>query len=211
MKKDSLQSTQPDWFDHIPKVELHLHLEGAIPLPTLWELVQKYGGDAAVPDLESLNRMFTYRDFPHFIETWIWKRVSAQLWRFQLYRRGVARSLVPRTFATWKLLFAIRLCPSWTETRVDPSHHAGFHVFRGSIALVADLVRDSTPEQAAITLAEVNEVRELGVIGIGIGGSGEIPAGAIQRSVCSRPANSASIPALPCRRGPGHQYLGRYP
>jgi adenosine deaminase len=39
------------------------------------------------------------------------------------------------------------------------------------IALVADLVRDSTPKQAAITLAEVNEVKELGVIGIGIGGS----------------------------------------
>jgi adenosine deaminase len=35
---------------------------------------------------------------------------------------------------------------------------------------VADLVRDYGPAAAAITLAEVNEVRNLGVIGIGIGG-----------------------------------------
>ena len=32
-----------DWFEALPKVELHLHLEGAIPLPALWALVEKYG------------------------------------------------------------------------------------------------------------------------------------------------------------------------
>lgn len=38
-------------------------------------------------------------------------------------------------------------------------------------ALVADLVRDCGPERAAVTLAEISEVRGLGVVGIGIGGS----------------------------------------
>src|SRR5690606_27736465 len=38
-------------YDNLPKVELHLHLEGAIPYRALWQLVQKYGGDAAVPSL----------------------------------------------------------------------------------------------------------------------------------------------------------------
>ena len=38
------------------------------------------------------------------------------------------------------------------------------------VALVADLVRDSGLKKAAVTLAEVNEVRDLGVVGIGIGG-----------------------------------------
>src|SRR5262245_37482790 len=36
------------WFERLPKVELHLHLEGAIPLEALWELVRKYGGDPTV-------------------------------------------------------------------------------------------------------------------------------------------------------------------
>jgi len=39
------------------------------------------------------------------------------------------------------------------------------------IALIADVVRDLGPENAAVTLAQLKEVRELGVIGIGLGGS----------------------------------------
>jgi adenosine deaminase len=61
------------WFEQVPKVELHLHLEGAIPPEALWELVQKYGGDPSVSTLEALQQRFKYRDFPHFIDTWLWK------------------------------------------------------------------------------------------------------------------------------------------
>ena len=62
-----------DWFDRVPKVELHLHLEGAIPHEALWDLIQKYGGDKSVTRFEDLQTRFEYRDFPHFIETWAWK------------------------------------------------------------------------------------------------------------------------------------------
>ena len=41
---DYNQDVDP-FYDNLPKVELHLHLEGAIPLPALWELVQKYGAE----------------------------------------------------------------------------------------------------------------------------------------------------------------------
>jgi aminodeoxyfutalosine deaminase len=53
-------------------VELHLHLEGAIPLEILWELIQKYGGDPDVPTIAALVDRLHYRDFPHFITTWWW-------------------------------------------------------------------------------------------------------------------------------------------
>ena len=62
-----------NWFERVPKVELHLHLEGAIPRDALWALVSKYVGTAAVPDLTALERKFHYRDFAHFIETWLWQ------------------------------------------------------------------------------------------------------------------------------------------
>src|SRR3989344_6103085 len=62
-----------DWLASIPKVELHLHLEGAIPISCLWELIQKYGGDSDVRSVEALERRFTYSDFAHFIQTWVWK------------------------------------------------------------------------------------------------------------------------------------------
>ena len=68
-----MTTSQNDWFQEIPKVELHLHLEGAIPLYALWELVRKYGGDAQVSSMDALRRRFEYRDFAHFIELWHWK------------------------------------------------------------------------------------------------------------------------------------------
>ena len=62
----------PDAYRLAPKVELHLHLEGAIPLDTLWSIVQRHGGDPAVPDRDALVAKLAYRDFAHFIEAWTW-------------------------------------------------------------------------------------------------------------------------------------------
>ena len=67
----SYRTAMPDVFDLAPKVELHLHLEGAIPPAALWALVQAYG-DPDTPTLEAMIARFEYRDFAHFIETWQW-------------------------------------------------------------------------------------------------------------------------------------------
>ncbi len=61
------------WLHDLPKVELHLHLEGAIPLPALWELVKKYDGLNEAPTLSALGKKFQYTDFPGFVRTWVWK------------------------------------------------------------------------------------------------------------------------------------------
>ena len=58
------------WFDCLPKLELHLHLEGAIPLEALWELIRKYGGEPGIPNLAALEKRFEYRDFERFLEIW---------------------------------------------------------------------------------------------------------------------------------------------
>lgn len=68
------RSVRRDWLERLPKVELHLHLEGAIPHAALWRLICKYGGDSTVPSLEALPGRFVYRDFPDFIARWIWKQ-----------------------------------------------------------------------------------------------------------------------------------------
>jgi adenosine deaminase len=66
-------SAQPvSWHERLPKVELHLHLEGAIPKATLWELITKYGGDAAFKTREDLERALVYRDFRGFLKMWVW-------------------------------------------------------------------------------------------------------------------------------------------
>ena len=163
------------WLERIPKTELHLHLEGAIPLDALWTLAQKYGGDPEAPDAAALERKFVFRDFPHFIETWIWKNSFLREYEdFTFFAEAVARDLLRQNIRT-------------VEAFYSPTDFARHGLEVGSITaavraglermpqvrsrLIADLVRDTPPETAARTLAQVDEVREYGVIGVGLGGS----------------------------------------
>jgi adenosine deaminase len=176
MVENAAATRKPEmsWFERVPKVELHLHLEGAISHDALWELVQKYGGDPVVPDLEALERRFEYRDFSHFIETWAWKNGFLREYEdFTLIAEAVARDLAGQNIRYVEAFFS----PSdfarhglGTQRLTEAIHTGLSRVPEVEVALVADLVRDSGPEKAAVTLAEVNEVRDLGVIGIGIGG-----------------------------------------
>jgi adenosine deaminase len=159
----------------VPKVELHLHLEGAIPYEALWELIRKYGGDESVPDLEALKMRFAYRDFPQFVETWVWKnRFLREYQDFTFIAEAVARDLARQNIRYVEAFFS----PTDFERhglgvqKLTEAIRAGLTRVPGvDVALVADLVRDTGPEKAAATLACVSEVQCLGVVGIGIGGS----------------------------------------
>jgi adenosine deaminase len=170
-----LRKTLTDsWYHLIPKVELHLHLEGAIPTEALWQLIQKYGGDPEVTNYAALKNRFEYHDFDHFLQTWIWKNGFLREYEdFTLISEAVAQDLTsqniryveaffsPVDFAchgleTQKLAEAIRL----GLNRVDDIQ----------VNLVADLVRSTPLDSAERTLAELSEVKDLGIIGIGIGG-----------------------------------------
>jgi adenosine deaminase len=164
-----------DWFDALPKVELHLHLEGAIPLRTLFDIIAHHGGDPAVPDLRALERRFTYRDFAGFLDTWRWKNGYLRAYEdFTLAAEAVARELDAQNVRYAEMFYS----PSdfarhgLRSGRLTAAIRAGLDRAAGPrVALVADLVRDGGPEQARRTLAEISEVRGLGVIGVGIGGS----------------------------------------
>src|SRR5947209_2409154 len=55
----------------MPKVELHLHLEGSIRPATLLELASRHGVELPARDLDGLAEWYAFRDFPHFIEVWL--------------------------------------------------------------------------------------------------------------------------------------------
>jgi len=164
-----------NWYERIPKVELHLHLEGAIPYAALWELVNKYDGDPTVPDLDALKRRFAYRDFPHFIDTWIWKNQFLRTYEdFTFIAEAVARDLASQNIRYAEIFYSP---PDFarhgllTQELTRAIRKGLDRVAEIRVALVADLVRDFGPEKGAIILEEVEEVRDQGVIGIGIGGS----------------------------------------
>ncbi len=166
------------WYDLIPKAELHLHLEGAIPLEALWELVLKYGGDQEVPDLGALQQKFKFRDFPHFIDTWVWKNQFIREYEdFTFIAEAVARDLLAQNI---RYVEAFYSPPDFARygmqiQEITTAVRRGLDKVPGiSVYLVPDLVRDFGPDQAAVSLRAINEVRDQGILGVGIGGSEQI-------------------------------------
>jgi adenosine deaminase len=164
-----------DWFEKVPKTEIHLHLEGAIPHSALWELVQKYGGDPSVKTFDELEARFEYRDFPHFLDIWTWKNGFLREYEdFELIAAAVAQDLVGQNIRYVEAFYS----PSdfahhgLQTQKITEAVRAGLNQVSGiEVALIADLVRDYGPERAMETLKEVNEVTEFGIIGIGLGGA----------------------------------------
>lgn len=170
-------SPEPTWTwpSRVPKVELHLHLEGAIPLPALWQLMEKYGGDPAVPSLQGLAERFRYTDFQHFIATWVWKNSFLREYEdFAFIAEAVAQDLQRQNIRYAEVFYSP---PDFARhglqtQRLTEAVRAGLARVPGiQVNLVADLVRDCGALSAARTLHEVAEVRSLGVVGVGLGGS----------------------------------------
>jgi len=55
----------------MPKVELHVHLEGSIRPETVLKLAQRHGVGLPATDVAGLQDWFTFRDFPHFVEVYV--------------------------------------------------------------------------------------------------------------------------------------------
>ena len=161
-------------FINMPKVENHLHLKGAIPHDALWQLIQKYGGDESVRSLHQLEEKFRYRDFNHFIEMWTWKnRFIREHEDFVLISEAVFSEL-----AVQNVKYAeVFISPSLFKRRlpvqqiVEAIYGSLCKVAGIKINLVADLVRDYGPQQEMRTLFELHEVKNMGLVGIGMGGT----------------------------------------
>jgi len=167
-----------DFIKGMPKVELHLHLEGAFTFPTLLQLIQKYGGAPEIRTIQDLRHRFAYTDFPHFIETWKWKN---QFFRapedFELSVYETLRDLhsqnvayVEAFYSPWDFEGNGISMQSITHAvlRAKRKAHDEFGI---QCALIADINRDFGPERGAERVDEVAVFRGQGVIGIGLGGS----------------------------------------
>ncbi len=166
----------PDVFDLAPKVELHLHLEGAIPKDTLWDLVRKYGGDPAVPTRASLVDHLQYKSFAQFIDTWWWMTGFVRSYQdFESVAESVALDLSRQHIVYAEASFS----PTDFERHGLSPQGIATAIRRGlarvpgiQVVLNCDLVRDTGPHRAAATLAAVMEVAsQADIRGITIGGS----------------------------------------
>ncbi len=57
-----------NFIERIPKVELHVHLEGSVVPETLLKLAHKHNIALPATNLDELREWYTFRDFAHFVE-----------------------------------------------------------------------------------------------------------------------------------------------
>jgi len=65
-----MDSPIESFIEQMPKVELHVHLEGSVRPETLIKLASKYKVDLPAKNLDELNAWYTFKDFEHFVEVY---------------------------------------------------------------------------------------------------------------------------------------------
>jgi aminodeoxyfutalosine deaminase len=59
------------FIQEMPKVELHVHLEGAVLPETLLALARKHGVDLPAKNLDGIREFYTFKDFDHFVRVYM--------------------------------------------------------------------------------------------------------------------------------------------
>jgi len=60
-----------DFIEEMPKVELHVHLEGSVQSGTLLKLAKRYNVALPAENKEGLQKWYSFRDFNHFLKIYM--------------------------------------------------------------------------------------------------------------------------------------------
>jgi adenosine deaminase/aminodeoxyfutalosine deaminase len=168
----------PAWLRALPKVELHLHLEGSTDPETLVALSQRH--DAHPLTLADARALYTYPDFLGFLEAY--KAMSSRLQTpedYELITYNMVRSLAAQGVVHAEVYISFGIIYYWKQTEVEPFVAA---IERARIRAEAetgttiywiiDAVRNFGPEEAARVFRKAAELRAQypSIVGIGIGG-----------------------------------------
>ncbi len=173
----------PDDLATLPKVELHVHLEGSVPAATAVELARSHGDDPAevlpfVPGPDgALGYPPRYAEFMEFVRTYL--AVTAQVRRPEdlfAVARDVARRQAQQRVRWSEFTFtaATLVNQGWDADAMWEAVRDGLaEVPEAPAGLIIDAVRDNGPASALQTLELAERGLELGVpiVGIGLAGS----------------------------------------
>ncbi len=96
-----------DFIQRLPKAEMHLHLEGAIP----WDMTREYA-DVSLPEIpEWLANDYRYNDFAHFGETMRLgiQRVLTSVERYQMVASAIFQTLAAQNVRYVEISFGANL------------------------------------------------------------------------------------------------------
>lgn len=195
--------TLEQFIRQMPKVELHVHLEGSIRPETLLELSRRNEVELPVRSVEEMQEWVQFTDFAHFIEVYIaicnclrtagdFELITAEFLRGQA-RQNILYSEVIFTPYTHHAnvpmddqLAAINRARAWAETNLGVR-----------MGLAPDISRQVRPLQHSIEVADwAIANRSNGIIALGLGGP-EIDNPPELFDAAFERAYAAGLPSLP--------------
>ncbi len=168
----------PAWLRKLPKVELHLHLEGTIEPETLVALSRRH--DASPLTLDAARQLYTYENFTGFLMAF--KAVTERLQTpedYELITYDMVRALAAQGVVHAEVYISFGILHFWRKVEVEPYVEAiergrirAERDFGTTILWIIDAVRNFGPEEAARVFRKAAELRPHvpSIVGIGIGG-----------------------------------------
>jgi adenosine deaminase/aminodeoxyfutalosine deaminase len=177
-RKQDVEIDVPAWLRALPKVELHLHLEGTIVPETLEELSRRH--DAEPLTLEAIGELYQYEDFLGFLMAF--KAVSSRLKGpddYELITYNMIRDLAAQGVVHAEVYISFGLIYFWGHAAVEPFVEAIERArvraeaeFGTTVYWLIDAVRNFGVEPAERVFRKAAELRAKypSIVGIGIGG-----------------------------------------
>ena len=168
------------FIEQMPKVELHVHLEGATQPEVLLELASRNG--VTLPcgtTVDELRKWYTFRDFPHFIEIYIAISKCIQTaadieYVAREFLKGQAAQNIQYsevTFTPFTHFSFSKISFEDQITALENARNWARHELQIDAGWVLDISRNVRPIEHGITVAQwVIASRDRGVVALGLGG-----------------------------------------
>jgi adenosine deaminase len=188
----------------MPKVVLHVHLEGSIRPATFLKLARRHGVDLPADDLDGLQKWYQFTDFNHFIEVYF--KIAESLKTpadIELIAREFFESQAEQNVRYCEVIYSLHNQFEVNAIPVDEQLDALNRARAWALAekgvesqFVFDISRETTPEQG-LTVAEwAIAARDCGVCALGLGGP-EVGNPPVKFKDAFALAYEAGLPSIP--------------
>jgi len=188
----------------MPKVELHVHLEGSIRPETLLKLARR--NDVALPadSIEGLRQWYTFVDFPHFVDIYVAmsrclktpddvELITREFLAGQAAQNILHSEVTYTAYTLYQLhhlpfedqLAAINRARAWAAAELDTT-----------MTLTLDIAREVPPEAGLITAGWAISGMGRGVTALGLGG-GEVGNPPEKHQAAFERARAAGLASVP--------------
>lgn len=160
----------------MPKVELHVHVEGAVSPDVYYDLALRNGVELPVKSIEEWRQLFVFKDFSHFIEVYIMavstlKSVDDYAYLLEAFYRYQSEQHIVYSEAFLSASFLVdKFSDEEIIDAIEKGMRAGEEKYGVKVNLIPDIARN-IPDSKEAVLKLVIEGAKRGVfIGLGLGG-----------------------------------------